>query len=406
MNFSRQCVILVGGKGTRLGALTKETPKPLLPVGGRPFLSYLIQEAARHNFRRILLLAGFKAEAFDQELAALRAGVGRDVELTVLAEPEPLGTGGALRFAEEHLDDHFLLLNGDSLFDINLLDLAARPLGAGGIGRLALKRQHDISRYGAVEMDGDDICKFLEKDPAGGAGLISGGVYWLSKAVLGHIGGGFVSLETDALPKLASRGHLRGTPYDRFMLDIGLPDTLDLAQSTVPAQMRRPAIFLDRDGVLNQDVGYAHRSDQIKWVEGAPETIKYFNDAGYYVFVVTNQAGVARGYYSEKDVEALHAWMAGELAKSGAHVDAFMYCPHHPEGVVAEYAKASPFRKPAPGMILELLETWPVEKGRSFLIGDKASDIEAARGAGLPGFLFEGGNLADFAQHCLATAAP
>ncbi len=405
MSASRQCVILVGGKGSRLGALTKETPKPLLPVGGRPFLSYLIQEAARHNFRRVLLLAGFKAEAFAPELTTLREAAPDAIDLTVLVEPEQLGTGGALRFAADHLDEQFLLFNGDSFFDINLLDLTAQPMGTGGLGRLALKRQQDVSRYGAVELDGEYVRKFLEKNPAGGAGLINGGVYWLSRAVLDHIATGFVSLETDVLPKLASDGRLFGTAYDRFMLDIGLPDTLEQAQSTVPAQMRRPAIFLDRDGVLNRDVEYAHRPDQIVWVDGAIKAVKTFNDAGYYVFVVTNQAGVARGFYSEADVQALHGWMAGELARHGAHVDAFIYCPHHPDGVVPEYTKVSSHRKPGPGMILDLLEAWPVQKDRSFLIGDNASDIEAAQAAGLPGYLFAGGDLADFAQNCLETRA-
>jgi len=401
MSNSRQCVILVGGKGTRLGALTKNTPKPLLPVGERPFLSYLIQEAARHGFNHILLLAGFKADAFQQELAALRAAAPGGVELTVLVEPEPLGTGGALKFAAGHLHDQFLLFNGDSFFDINLLDLTAQPLEAGGIGRLALKRQPDVSRYGAVELDGDHIRKFLEKNPAGGAGLINGGVYWLNRAVLDHIGGGFVSLESDVLPKLAADGRLFGTAYDRFMLDIGLPDTLEQAQSTVPEQLRRPAVFLDRDGVLNHDVEYAHKPEQIVWVEGALEAVKAFNDAGYYVFVVTNQAGVARGFYGEADVRALHGWMAEELARHGAHVDAFMYCPYHPDGVVPEYTRVSSHRKPGPGMILDLLEAWPVQKERSFLIGDNATDLEAARAAGVPGHLFRGGNLAKFAETCL-----
>ncbi len=400
MSISRQCVILVGGKGTRLGALTKNTPKPLLPVGGRPFLSYLIQEAARHNFKRILLLAGFKADAFEPELAALRAAA-PGVELTVLVEPEPLGTGGALKFAAPYLDDQFLLFNGDSFFDVNLLDLTSRPMKADGIGRLALKRQQDVSRYGAVEVDGEYVRKFLEKNPAGGPGLINGGVYWLNKAVLDHIGSGFVSLESDVLPKLAVAGRLYGTAYDRFMLDIGLPNTLEEAQSTVPAQMRRPAIFLDRDGVLNHDVEYAHKPDQIVWVDGAMDAVKAFNDAGYYVFVVTNQAGVARGFYTEDHVQTLHTWMAGELAKRGAHVDAFAYCPYHPEGVVPAYTKTSSHRKPAPGMILDLLKAWPVDKERSFLIGDNTTDIEAARAAGMPGHLFKGGNLADFAKTCL-----
>ena len=401
MSVGRQCVILVGGKGTRLGALTRERPKPLLPVGGRPFLSYLVQEAARHGFTRILLLAGFKAEAFAEELAALRAAAPTSVDLQVVVEPEPMGTGGALKFAGPYLDEAFLLLNGDSLFDINLLDLTTR-LPEGGIGRLALKAQPDVSRYGTVELSGDHVRKFAEKNAAGGAGVINGGVYWMSRAVLDYIGPGTVSLETDVLPALAVSGRLFGKVYDRFMLDIGLPDTLEQAQSSVPAQMCRPAVFLDRDGVINQDVGYAHRPDQITWIEGALKAIKSLNDRGYYVFVVSNQSGVARGKYTESDVMALHAWMAERMAEQGAHIDAFSYCPHHPEGVVAEYAKTSLHRKPAPGMILDLLKAWPVQKDQSFLIGDQAIDIEAAVASGVQGHLFEGGDLRAFVADLLS----
>lgn len=396
MSRARQCVILVGGKGTRLGALARERPKPLLPVGGRPFLSYLIHEAVRHGFNRILLLAGFKSDVLTAEMAALRAASPAAVELDILVEPEPLGTGGALKFALPHLDEQFLLLNGDSLFDINLLDLTARPLPAHSIGRLALKAQDDVSRYGTVELNADHVCKFVEKNPAGGAGIINGGVYWFRRSLLDHVGDGAVSLETDVLPKLATSGYLLGQVYDRFMLDIGLPDTLERAQTTIPAQMRRPAVFLDRDGVVNRDVGYAHRADQIDFVPGALRAIKAMNDAGYYVFVVSNQAGVARGYYTEHDVQALHAWMAEQMAGVGAHVDAFQYCPYHPDGSVPAYALASPRRKPAPGMILDLLAAWPVRTDQSFLIGDKTSDIQAAAAAGLAGHLFDAGDLADF----------
>ncbi len=397
MIMGRQCVILVGGKGTRLGALTKETPKPLLSVGGRPFVSYLGQEAARHGFTRFLLLAGFKAEAFERELAALREEAPAHVTIDILVEPEPRGTGGALRFASPHLDEHFLLLNGDSLFDINLCDLAL-PLPAGAIGRLALKPQADTSRYGIVSLENGRVQRFSEKRPDAGPGLINGGVYWLNRDILAHIGEGNVSLETDVFPKLAAEEMLRGVAYDRFLLDIGIPESFAEAQTAVPAQLRRPAVFLDRDGVLNRDTGYPHRPDQIEWTPGAMRAVKASNDRGFYVFVVTNQSGVARGYYTEADVHALHAWMNQQLAAFGAHIDAFMHCPHHPEGTVAPYVGASPLRKPAPGMILELMRTWPVEAKGSFLIGDKQSDLDAARAAGLPGFLYEGGDLAAFAE--------
>lgn len=401
MSIRRQCVILVGGKGTRLGVLTKDTPKPLLPVGGRPFVSFLVQEAARHGFTRILLLAGFKAEAFAQELAQLREGLPHEVQIDVLAEPAPLGTGGALRFAAPRLEEQFLLMNGDSLFDINLRDLA-QPLPAGALGRLALKPQQDTARYGTVVLAEGYVRRFAEKSAGAGPGLINGGIYWLDRTIVGEIGAGAVSLETDVFPKLAGAAVLRGAVFDRFLLDIGIPQSFEGAQTAVPAQLCRPALFLDRDGVLNRDIGYPHRPDQIEWIEGAIDAIKAFNDRGWYVFVVTNQSGVARGYYTEADVNALHAWMNEQLAARGAHIDAFMYCPHHPDGTVAPYACASPMRKPEPGMILELLRRWPVRAEGSFLIGDKQTDLDAARAAKLPGFLYRGGDLAAFAETCFA----
>jgi D,D-heptose 1,7-bisphosphate phosphatase len=391
-----QCVILVGGRGTRLGALTQQRPKPLLDVAGRPFVSYLIQEAARHGFTRILLLAGFKSDAFAAEIAALKPKIPIDVEITLLTEPEPRGTAGALKFARPHLDEQFLMLNGDSLFDINLLDLT-RPLGD-ALGRLALKPQPDVSRYGKVDLAGTLIRRFVEKDQSAGAGVINGGVYWLSRKVVDLIPDGMVSIETDVFPKLVAAGKLKGVVYDRFMLDIGLPDTLAEAQTVIPAQLRRPAVFLDRDGVLNDDVGYAHRPDQITWTRGALAAVKALNDAGCYVFVITNQAGVARGYYPLAQVDVLHGWMAGEMAAHGAHIDAYAYCPFHEEGVVAEFKRASDRRKPAPGMVLDLLEDWPILKDASFLVGDKALDLDTAKAAGIASHHFTGGDLEAFVK--------
>ena len=104
------------------------------------------------------------------------------------------------------------------------------------------------------------------------------------------------------------------------------------AQIELPRQLGRPAVFFDRDGVLNRDLGYLHRPEEFEWLEGAKKAIRLCNDSGYLVFVVTNQAGVARGFYGEEDVHRLHAWMNEELAREGAHVDAFEFCPHHPEG--------------------------------------------------------------------------
>ena len=166
--------------------------------------------------------------------------------------------------------------------------------------------------------------------------------------------------------------------------------------------MKRPAIFFDRDGVLNEDSGYVFEVSQLKWMEGAREAVKIVNEAGYFVFVVTNQSGVARGFYEEAHVDALHQCMQDDLAKIGAHIDAFEYCPYHPDAVIERYRQASPRRKPAPGMINELLGRFPVDASRSILIGDKPTDLEAAQAAGIEGYLFPGHDLVHFLRAILA----
>lgn len=163
----------------------------------------------------------------------------------------------------------------------------------------------------------------------------------------------------------------------------------------------RPALFLDRDGVLNRDRGYVARVEDFEWIEGAVDCIREFNARGWYVFVVTNQTGIAFDYYTVEDMTRLHDWMMASLAEAGAHIDQIYYCPYHEEGENPLYRRESEDRKPRPGMLLRAMQDFPIDVPRSLLIGDKAKDIHAAAGAGVAGFLFTGGNLAEFARWAL-----
>jgi D-glycero-D-manno-heptose 1,7-bisphosphate phosphatase len=150
---------------------------------------------------------------------------------------------------------------------------------------------------------------------------------------------------------------------------------------------RRPAAFLDRDGVINVDHGYTHKLEDLAFTPTAVEGIRLLNEAGYRVIVVTNQSGVARGLYGTAEVEAFHAHMAAALTAQGARIDAFYYCPYHPDGTVADFAIEHEDRKPGPGMIRRAIADWDIAVKGSFLIGDKPSDAESADAAGLPSTL-------------------
>jgi D,D-heptose 1,7-bisphosphate phosphatase len=393
----RQAAILCGGLGTRLGPLTANTPKPLLKAGDLPFLDVLLFELGRQGVKKILLLAGFAADQIRTYAATtpMRERFGLQIDVSV--EPEQAGTGGALWHARNRLDPSFFMLNGDSWFDINILELA-RLMDADPalIGAIAARHLADTSRYGVVMIDDGRVKDFVSRPAqSGGSGFVSGGVYAWRASIIDKLTSR-CSLEDDVMPALAASGKLAAMASENYFIDIGVPDSFARAQVEVPQQRRRAAVFLDRDGVLNHDDGYVSKRAAFRWIDGAQAAVKAINDSGAFVFIVTNQAGVARGLYGEGDIVALHEELDEELAKAGAHIDDLRYCPFHEDGVVATYRRASDWRKPAPGMILDLIDKWPVDRDTSFLIGDKDSDCEAATAAGIASHKFSGDNLLEF----------
>lgn len=163
-------------------------------------------------------------------------------------------------------------------------------------------------------------------------------------------------------------------------------------------QTKVSAVFFDRDNTLILDNGYTWKVKDFFWLPGAPQAIKMLNDQGIYVFLVTNQAGVAKGKFKEHDVKKFHNHMENELAKLGGHFDDIQYCPYHIDGTVTRYKKDSSYRKPKPGMILHLLQKWKLNPSSCILFGDSQTDIEAGLAAGVPSFQFKGGNLLEFVE--------
>lgn len=174
---------------------------------------------------------------------------------------------------------------------------------------------------------------------------------------------------------------------------------------TIAETLLKPCIFLDRDGVINVDVGYPYRKEDLQLIDGAGAAIARMNNSGFLVIVVTNQSGVGRGYFTEEDVHRFHNLIVAELQHYNAHIDAFYLCPYHPDAKIEAYRQDHSDRKPKAGMIERAIQEWPVDRKRSFLIGDRETDVQAAHNANIPGYLFQGGNLDKFLQSILQERA-
>lgn len=227
--MSMQALILAGGIGSRLGDLTAHTPKPVLDVDGCPFLAYLLWNLKRHGITRIILSIGYLADTIMEKM-----GDGRSfgVEITYVIEPERLGTGGGVRFAADYLDDEFLVLNGDTLFDFDYLDLR-RHLEDDSLGVMALRRVDDACRYGSVRLENGRIRSFGEKLKQG-EGIINGGVYLLRKHVVGFLPEGSSSIENDLFARLSKTKTFNGVVYGGYFIDIGVPESYLKAQTDLP----------------------------------------------------------------------------------------------------------------------------------------------------------------------------
>jgi len=395
-----QCAVLVGGFGARLGTPTAYTPKPILPCGDRPFLAWLLRELVRFGVTEFLLLTDYLSADVEKTAQDIVSALPREARITLSEEPvRAAGSGGAIYHARDRLDERFLLCNGDSLLDCNLADLlaAAASDNESVTGRMLLRQLDDASRFGVAALDGDRITGFSERPSPGTGGIINAGTYVFRRGLVDSLSPQ-CSIEADILPHLAAAGMLRGTLGDGYFRDIGTPEDFARGQAEIPRLLRRRAVFFDRDGVLNIDRGYVSTRERFEWMPGALEAIRYVTEARWHAFVVTNQSGVARGHYDEAAVRQLLDWMADEARRAGGTIDDVRYCPFHEAAVVDAYRRSSDWRKPEPGMVLDLIRTWELDPERCVMIGDQPTDMAAASAAGVSGHLFPGGNLLEFVR--------
>lgn len=374
----REAIVLAGGFGTRLAHVVPDVCKPMAPVAGRPFLRFIMDQLAAAGFDRAVVADGYRRE----QIEGFFGPAYRGMAIEYSPEETPLLTGGAVKRALNSCQsDWVFVLNGDTWLDVDFsaMEAAACDAPEGVSSVIAVKRMRGFERYGTVDVDTDGtLTAFHEKRPCE-EGLINAGVYLLRRDALDDMPEKF-SLESDYFERVVGDGELRAVECLGGFIDIGVPEDYELAQ-TMLAPLARPwklAMF-DRDGTINVDTGHLHEPEKLELIPSTVDIMRgYSDDPDFKVVVVTNQAGIAKGLYTESDMRRLHRYMEDELEKLGVRVDAWYFCPHHPD-----YTGPCDCRKPAPGMLLAAMRDFDSSPSGSVMFGDKAGDALAAMRAGV-----------------------
>ena len=372
----REAVILAGGFGTRLSHVVSNVPKPMAPVYGKPFLCYVIDRLVDAGVQRIVLATGYKHECIEAYFGSQY----REAEIVYSHEDTPLFTGGAIRQAAAHLkSDDFVVLNGDTLFDINLQQLYDFHISRQAHLSVALRRVEDTSRYGSVTCHDERIVAFHEKTDSTGAGDINGGIYILNKNwLLSHTQAGKFSFEKELMQPFAGQEGFYGLSFNNYFIDIGIPEDYFRAQREFGQIFPQDEfLFLDRDGVLNRQIvgDYVRNWSMWEWLPGVLETMPVLAKRYKRIFLVSNQQGVGKGLMTADDLEDIHRNMMAEIQAAGGRIDRIYTCTELE-------STHSPNRKPETGMALQAQKDFPeVDFHRSLMAGDTITDMLFAQKA-------------------------
>lgn len=378
-----KAVVLCGGLGTRLSPVLKDRPKTLATVAGRPVLAYLLDQLVEAGFEDVILATGH----FGDQVRDAFQDYYRGLRIAYSQETSPLGTGGAVRDAACGLD-RALVMNGDSWCDADLRAFVESHLESGALNSIVVTAMEDCRRYGTVEIDAAGaVTAFHEKradDDRPRAGFINAGIYLLSRELIESIPPDrAVSIEREVFPAWLD-GRLHAWKCSGRFIDIGTPESLASADRFF-ASPRKPIALLDRDGTINFERNYLSTVEGMCLLPGSAEAVHKLNALGLPVVVISNQTVVARGECSLDSLRAINRRMVELLAEQGASVDAIYWCPHSPDDGCA-------CRKPKTGLLDHAAWIFGADLTRSFLVGDKCSDILAGLNAGATTFLVRTGH--------------
>jgi D,D-heptose 1,7-bisphosphate phosphatase len=400
--------ILAGGLGTRLKSRTGTLPKPMALIHGKPVLEHLIDLCRNFGHRNIVLLTGYGCESIIRHFGD---GSAFGVSLFYSVETEPRGTAGALFDALPYLEDCFFVLYGDTYADVNLNAMRNWHENENSQVTLLLHPNDHPEDSDLVSVNAEQFITAIHPYPRSVTeylrNLVNAALYIFQKdtiaPVLEKIGK--ADIAKHALPLLLLNGaRVKGYVSPEYVKDMGTPDRLDKVREHIlmglPERLsmrgKRMAVFLDRDGTINEEVGHLHCSKKLRLIPGAAEAIRQLNSHGILAVLVTNQPVIARGELDYDGLNQIHAKLETLLGAEGAYLDAIYFCPHHTDrgfpGERTELKTACNCRKPEIGMILAAQNQFNIDLSQSWMIGDSSSDILAAERANINSILVNTGN--------------
>ena len=389
-------VIMAGGKGTRVSSVAPGIPKPMMPLHGKPILQYQLECLAKNNLTDIIITVGYLGNAIKDFCAD---GKKFGCFVSYYEENEPLGSGGALFKIIDDLDDDFIVINGDIVFDMDFSRFIDFHRRSGAWATLAVHPNNHPYDSALLFTDSRSmIIKWLNKEEPRGyyKNQVNAGIHILAKQLLGSIKpiSEKVDLDREILKPLIPTGKLYAYPTPEYIKDMGTPDrytqvSVDIEAGIVQSRnlkKKQKAVFLDRDGTINVLGDYIKSPEDFELIDGTGEAIKEMNNRGFLVIVITNQPVIARGEIDFKTLDLIHMKMETELGKQGAYIDALFYCPHHPDRGFPderpEYKIDCDCRKPKPGLIFAAAEKYNIDLSRSYMVGDSIRDAKAGIAAG------------------------
>ena len=396
-----KAVFLAGGLGSRIAAMNPDVPKPMLLLAGKPVLEYGVECLKRQGITEFIFVVGYKREVI-QEWFGDGSRFGVCIEYFI--EDVPLGTAGALCCLKNKLEGDFLLLNGDIIFDVDISRFLKKHREYGGIATVFVHPNNHPFDSTLVEMRKDGrVTGWIQREEREGwhQNRVNAGIHFFSERLFDWMAQKGITaekikrnLDRDILKPLMTEGELYAYNSPEYVKDMGTPERFltvenDLKKGRVKERnlgKKQKAVFLDRDGTINEYVGFLTKPEQFRLLAHVGEAIRKLNEAGWLVIVVTNQPVIARGEITENRLEEIHKKMDTLLGAEGAYVDAVYYCPHHPDrgfaGERVEYKIDCDCRKPKPGMLLKAAEEYNIDLPSSWMAGDSERDILAGKAAG------------------------